>query len=850
MSQRYEILRNLLTFILLISWIPFFANAESRIEVVDSVTGEPVPYVSVTVKGFRHGYLTNEKGQIDIALPRSADTLRLDLSVLGYDRKSVSIPASERRAVIKMSGTGIKLKEVEVRNKRDRYSKKDNPAVAFARKVRQGDSITDPRRNSNYNYNRFERIVLGLNKFETDTSGKALKKKFGFLREYVDTSEVSGEPVLILSVKEKLSEIHYRKSPESEKIYVTGIRQEGVDDFIDQKSMQTFLEDVLREVDLYDNDINILQNRFVSPLSRIAPDFYKFFLTDTVEIEGERCVELSFTPHNRAMFGFTGHIYVPQGDTTMFVKRVEMRLPPGANVNFIDNLYLSQEYIRGSDGSRLKTNDDMTVEMSVIPGMQGLYVRRNTRYDSHDFNPSGRPELFGMLGQEIIADGAYRRDSVFWKENTTIAPTGNERRVSELVSRMRSVKLYYWGEKFIKYLSVGYVGTSPHNSKFDIGPLNSFISGNDVEGLRLRFGGMTTANLSPNWFSRGYVAYGTKDHKFKYKGELEYSFIKKDYHSREFPVHSIMVSHLFDVDQIGQHYIFTNMDNVFLSLKRMKNTLITYHRVSELKYTLELRNNFSVAASVQHHRQEATPFVPFTNGYGATFNHYDMIYGTLELRYAPGEKFYQNRTNRFPINLDAPVFILTHTYGPDRSGGTRFGINKTELSVQKRFWFSTFGYTDVILKGGHLWGGTPFPQLFTPNANLSYTIQPESFALLNPLEFVADSYCSWDVTYWANGAIFNYIPVLKRLKLREVFCFRGYTGELSQVNNPDYSPWLLEFPVQCHTTGMNWKPYMELSAGIDNLFRCLRVDYVWRMSYLDRPDIDKSGLRIALHFTF
>ena len=835
---------------MIISWCIPALFGYTRVEVVDSVTGEPVPYVAVSVKGMKHGYLTNDRGQIDISGPRGIDSLRLDLSVLGYDKKSVVLPVDAPYALVKMSGSGIELNEVVVKKKRDKYSKKDNPAVAFARKVRQGDSITDPRRNEHYNYNKFERIVLGLNKFQGDTSRNALKKKFGFLNEYVDTSEVSGEPVLIFSVKEKLSEIHYRREPRNEKIYITGIRQEGLDDFIDQNSMQTFLEDVLREVDLYDNDINILHNRFVSPLSRIAPDFYKFFLTDTVDIGGEQCVELSFTPHNRAMFGFTGHIYVPEADTTMFVKRVEMRLPPGINLNFIENLYLSQTYERASDGSRLKTNDDMTVELSVIPGMQGLYVRRNTRYDNHNFNPSDKPELFGMLGKEVVADGATLRDSAYWDQHTLIKPTHNEQRVSELVKRMRSVKLYYWGEKFIKYMSVGYVGTSMHDNKFDIGPLNSFISGNDVEGLRLRFGGMTTANLSPNWFSRGYVAYGTKDHNLKYRAELEYSFIKKDYHSREFPIHSIMVSHLYDVDQIGQHYMFTNMDNMFLSLKRMKNTLMTYHRVTDLKYTLELRNNFSVSASVQHHRQEATDFVPFVNGYGERFSHYDMTCGTVELRYAPGEKFYQNRTNRFPINLDAPVFMLSHTYGPDPRGGNNFGINKTELSVQKRVWFSAFGYTDIIVKGGHLWGATPFPQLFTPNANLSYTIQPESFALMNPLEFVADSYCSWDLTYWANGAIFNYIPGFKRLKLREVFCFRGYAGELSDTNNPVYSPWLLKFPEQCNTTGMNWKPYMEVSAGVDNLFRCLRVDYVWRLSYLNRPDIDKSGLRIALHFTF
>lgn len=830
------------------------ATAKTRVEVIDSVSGKGVPFVAVFVEGTGKGVLTDENGVADIFVSVPSDSMTLRFSVMGYDKKTLTIAASSNRVKARLMPSGVQLSELTVKGKRGKYSKKNNPALDFVVKIRNGADATDPRLlHDNYNYNRYERITLGLNKFDPENYNKGLLAgKFDFLKQHVDTSEVSGTPVLIVSVKEKASEINYRANPKAEKETVTAVRRQGLDDITDEESVQVFLEDIMREIDLYDNDINLLQNRFVSPLSRIAPDFYKFFLTDTVDIDGEQCVELSFTPHNRAMFGFTGHVYVPLADTTMFIKRVDMHLPPGINLNFIDRLYLRQDYERAPDGSRLKVRDDMTAEISVLPGVQGLYARRNTRYGNHNFEPAADPGVFGHSERVIVGENAYSRDDTYWAGAGFAPATSNEKRIGDFINNMRSVPLYYWSEKILKVLVSGYVPTDVDikKSKFDIGPMNTLVSGNEIEGTRLRLGGMTTANLSPRWFARGYAAYGTKDRVWKYSGEVEYSFHDKRYHPREFPVHSLRASYLYDVDQIGQHYLFTNMDNFVLSLKRMDDLLMTYHRVGKLEYMLELKNGFSVSVSLKNERQEATHYVPFVNCRGVSASHYQETTASVSLRFAPGEKFYQTRSMRIPVNLDAPVILLTHTYGPEKFLGNTFAINKTELSVQKRFWFSAFGYTDIILKGGHVWEKAPFPDLLIPNANLSYTIQPESFALMNPMEFINDSYVSWDLTYWANGAIFNYIPLFKRLKLREVFCFRGVSGVLSDRNNPDLNPDLYRFPVDGNTVNMNWKPYMEVSAGIDNILKCIRLDYVWRISYRNLPNIDRRGLRIAMHITF
>lgn len=745
----------------------------------------------------------------------------------------------------------VNLEEVTVKPGKEHYSKKNNPAVDFVGRIRENAELGDPLRKDNYNFERYERITIALNDI-ADSIGTdgGLLKKFQFLNEYVDTSEVTKKPILPLSIKEKVSNIYNRKDPRATREFITGLRRKGLDDISNQEAIQTVLEDFFREINLYDNDITLLTNRFVSPLSKIGPDFYKYYLSDTIVVNNDSCAIVSFVPRNNATFGFVGRLTVALHDPTMFIRHASMTLSPKANVNFVKSLHIDQTFERLDDGTRLKTSDVLTVEFEVIPNTQGLYAQKYTTYRNHNFDKSDRPELYDRLGTTYASADAFLKDDTFWEERRGSGTSVSEREIGSMIADLRSVSIYKWVERAIGILVSGYVPLGK-SDKVEFGPVNTLVSFNDVEGTRFRIGGVTTANLSKHWFSRGYVAYGTKDHKWKYSGEIEYSFNEKKRHAREFPVHSIRLRHKYDTDAVGQDYEFTNPDNIFLSLKRMKDTLMIYQRSTALEYTLELDNNFSVSASVSHIRQEATRYIPFRFSDGSMLSHLDFTPFTLTLRYAPGEKFMQTKSHRIPVNLDAPVFQISHTYAPGgKFGGCKYTVNKTEMSFQKRFWLSAFGYIDAIVKGGHVWSTSPFTALLIPNANLSYTIQPESFALMSPMEFITDSYAVFDMTYWANGAIFNYIPYLKKLKLREVFAFRGVWGHLSDKNNPRHNRWLPQFPIEANPVKMTSTPYMEISAGIDNIFRVLRVDYVWRLSYRNTPGVDKSGLRIALHFTF
>ena len=828
----------------------FNAAAQQFVElhgvVKDSVADEPVPYASVFVKGTGEGAIANVKGEFSLSLPKNSV---LRVQVVGYETKEVKVSELKSPFVIYIASSSRILDEVIIdRKRKEKYEKKGNPAIALMEDIRRHMKDDDPLLKPYYGYDKYELMTFGLNNMNSDEENKLLNK-FNFLKEYVDTLPVTGKPILPVSVTENYSNEYFRNNPKSHKSYILAKRHEGIEDGLDAASVERFLDDAVREIDMYGNDIQLMQNRFVSPFSSIGSSFYKYYLTDTVVIDGDRCVRLSFVPFNPESFGFIGRVYVLLNDSSRFIKKVMMTTPSSINLNFVKRLYIEQDFARADNNCRLKTRDDVTIEFKVIKGAQEFYAHRKTIYSNHSFEPPYDLSIFEKSGEEILADNATHLTQEEWKRLRPAQAKTKDDDVGGMLARLRKSRVFYWTEKVALTLLNGYVSTG-NPSKFDLGPLNTFMNWNKLEGFRLKVGGMTTAHLNKRLFAKGYLAYGFKDEKLKYMGELEYSFNDKKYHGNEFPIHSLKLSHQYDVDKIGQHYQFTSQDNAFLAIRRQTDDKMTYLRRTALQYKIEWLNGFSLAASLEHQRHEATRFLPFVDGNGSVHGHYNIAGFQVQLRYAPGEKFYQTRMFRFPINIDNPIMTLTHTYMPKGFLGGDFEVNKTEFAIQKRFWFSAFGYTDVIVKAGKIWSKVAYPDLMIPDANLSYTIQPETYTLMNAMEFANDQYVSWDLTYWMNGLIFNRIPLVKKLKLREVLSFRGLYGSLTSKNNPAKTPDVYQFPETAHCQPMGNKPYMELGVGIDNILSFLRLDYVWRLTYRDTPGVDKQGLRVQVHIAF
>ena len=576
-------------------------------------------------------------------------------------------------------------------------------------------------------------------------------------------------------------------------------------------------------------------------------------------VAGQQCVDLGFAPFTPETFGFTGHLFITL-DSTYFVQRVKLNVPKKINLNFVGGMTIEQTFDRAPDGTRIITKDDIHVDFKTSEKSKGMYARRLNIYTHQTFDPPSNMAVFDEANPILIPDSAYRRSEEYWAAHR---PEGAGKRkqntVEMLMEKLRAVPIFYITEKIVTILTSGYVQTNKEKdqSKFEFGPMNTYVSGNAIEGARFRVGGTTTTAFNKRLFLDGYVAYGTKDRKFKYDGLVEYSFIDKKDYRKEFPVHSVRLEYMYDINQIGQQYMYTNKDNMFLAFKRQKDTRATYLRNLELTYYREHYNGWAYGAVLRNYKEYSTGYAAFdrieADGSLSPQDNYKMTSVEWKLRFAPNEKFYQTRNYRYPITLDAPVFTLNHTMAFKDALGSSYNYQKTEFGIQKRFWFSAYGYVDILAKAGKVWTQVPYPLLILPNANLSYLVQPESYTNMNAVEFINDQYASWDVTYFMNGALLNRLPLIKKLKWREVFSFRGLFGDLSDKNNPfleeNRGKGLYAFPAGTYLMDPK-NPYMEVGVGVENIFKFLRLDYVWRLTYKDHPGIQTRGVRFMMKLTF
>lgn len=828
--------------------------------VTDSLTNEPIPYLSVFYEGKGVGSITDNDGNYKVETRKGWN--KLTFSAVGYVTKVVNIiPGVTKNLNVRMRPDDIMLDEVVVKPKREKYSRKNNPAVELMKKVIAHKKNNKLSENDYYQYNKYQKITMSLNDVTPEMLEKGMYKKMPFLKDQIELCEETNKFILPISVDETASQKIYRKHPKSEKTIIKGMSSTGVNElFATGDMLSTVLKDVFTDVNIYDNDIRLLQYPFISPISSSdAISFYKFYIMDTTFVDKDKCFHLTFVPNNSQDFGFTGHLYV-LADSSYTVKKCTMNLPKKSGVNFVDNMDIIQEFEQLPNGEWVLKTDDMIVEMTLMKIMQGFQIRRTTRYSDYAFDELPQ-QLFKRKGAEIKEADAMMRGDDFWNQYRPVPLTQTESSMDMLVKRLEQMP----GFKYVIFVLKAFIenfvetGTKEHPSKVDIGPVNTMISNNYIDGLRLRMSAQTTANLNPHLFLKGYYAYGFKDHRSKYMGEVEYSFNKKEYLPREFPKNSITFSYQYDVMSPTDKFLKTDKDNVFVSFKTSTVDQMSYVRNIALKYENETQFGLKTTVEVKHSTDEPTGGLAYiTNDDQKTLvPEIQTMEASLAFRYAPGETFVNTKQRRIPVSFDAPVFTLSHTAGFKGVLGGEYNYNLTEIGLYKRFWFSSWGKIDMFVKGGAQWNKVPFPLLIMPAANLSYILQRETFNLINNMEFLNDRYASLDVSWDLNGKIFNRIPLLKKLKWREAIGFKMLYGHLTDKNNPMKHPGdseLFLFPTRDGRPTsfvMDPKtPYMECSVGIHNIFKILHIDYVRRLNYLDHPDANKWGVRFMVMMTF
>ena len=856
---RYIILIALLQAVagIFLSHAQSFTSASGIVK--DSITGEPLPFVSIYFDGSTIGAMTDDNGTF--TLQNNQGYTKLAAASLGYDTKFIDLKPGKKNDNLEvlLKPTAFEISEVVVKPKREKYTRKDNPAVELIKKVIAHKNDNRIEAKPEYQTEVYEKLSLSLDNFNPNLDKNKFLKKFKFIKNYLDTSEFNGKPILTVSVRENLSDFYYRKSPKAEKTIVRAKRMQGIDKTLDDGGgITSNLEEIFKSINIFDNNIPILLNRFVSPLSStLATTYYHYYIMDTLDVGGDKCVDLAFVPANSESYGFTGRLYITL-DGNYAVKKVLLNTPANINLNWVDKLRIEQEFKQMPDSTWVLDQENTFVNFYVVKGTQQLYAHQLRNYDNYNFNVQNADSVFGLLGALHVLPEATAQPDTFWTHNRPIPLKEKEDALKDLLGQLRKVPAFNAIIKTAEILITGYIPTANDKkvTKFDFGPMNTTFSANHLEGFRMRVGGMTTANLNPYWFASGYLAYGTNDRKIKYNLKLTHSFTKKEYHEGENPVNNLSFIQEYDVYTPGQDFLFTSKDNIFVAWKVGEPvTKMQYIRKSVLQYEKEWLNGLTWKSWIMNQNNEAAGTLQYIkrDESGNLYHIKDFTTSEIgtQLRFAPGERAYNGRSGKesvFNLSKDAPVFKLSHQLGIKGVLGGDYNYNHTEISAEKRIWLSSFGHIDAQIKAGKVWDKVPFPLLILPNTNQSITIQPEAFHMMNALEFVTDQYVSFNATYYLKGWILNRIPGIKWLRLREVLSFNMIYGGLTDKNNPTLTPGLFLLPDGTQPLGST--PYMECSVGLENIFKILRIDYYRRLTYLDHPDIKKGGIRIALRFTF
>ncbi len=822
-----------------------YVNIKGR--VIDAKTKQPLPFVNVVFVGKNIGTITDYNG--DYSISTQWASTQLQASFIGYKREVKSVGQAKNQTInFEIEPESIALTEVVVTGQRKRYRNRDNPAVELIKKVIENKDSNSKEMFDYYEFDKHEKVEFALNNITDEFRSKKMFKKFQYVFSFVDTSKINGKPYLPVFLKETLSKVYYRKEPQTRKEYVSGTNMVGFHDYIDNEGVGFIIDNLYQDIDIYSNNITLLTNQFISPISTLAPLIYKFHIIDTIPINGLRAINLAFQPRNKADFAFKGNLYITDDDKYAVIK-VDMRVTEDINLNFVNDLQIVQEFEKMNGEGWMFSKDELLVDFNLTNKGTGIFGKKTVFYDNYTFNVPRSDSVYSGIEHLVKNTGHAARDSSFWEAGRIEKLTEQEQNIFVMVDSIQHVPAFKRTMDIVMLLVAGYwnFGT------VEVGPVNTFYSFNDVEGFRLKVGARTSDKFNERLRLEGYLTYGFKDDRFKHSVSATWSLNGRPL--KENPRHSITAMHQVETNFPGMEMQFINEDNFLLSFKRGVADKILYYEMFKLEHYRDWGNGFSTLLNFKNMTQEPGGTLYFRFSDDREINSITSSEIGATFRFAPNEKFYQGLSYRTPIITRYPIFQLTYTQSIKGLFGADYDYGKVNFNIFKRVYLSPIGFMDLELEGSKILGsGVPFPLLTVHRANQTYSYQLLSYNLMNFLEFVSDQHVSLFAEQHFNGFFFNKIPLIKRLGWREIISFKGVYGSVTDKNNPNVTPGLMLFPTDefgnTTTYTLEGTPYVEVSAGIGNILKFFRVDYVQRLTHLENPNVPTHGIRLRFKFDF
>ena len=812
----------IITVLIFISLSGISQSTKIRGNIIDKDTKEPVAFASIVFKGSSIGTVTDFDGVYFIETRTPTDSI--SISYLGYRTITLKIKKNSFQTInIELEKQGISLQEVKI-------LPGENPAHQLLRSIIANKKANSPAKLNSYQYEVYNKMEIDVNNIDDDFKNKKVFKHFQFIFDYMDTSVVVGKSFLPVFISETVSDYYYNKNPRREKEVIKASKISG----IENESISQFTGEMYQNVNIYKNYINVFGKSFISPIANFGLIYYKYYLVDSAYLNNKWCYHVTFKPKNKHEPTFSGDFWV--NDTTFAIKKSKIRLTKEANLNFVTDMVDKQEFVFVNNFWMLK-KDELLVDFNVADKTVGFFGRKTTSYKNIVINPEIPDTLYKGLGKEgiVTLDGSQEKTEEYWNNARHDSLSERELNIYHMIDTIQEVPI------FNTYLEVVYAIFSGYwdIGKVQLGQYVKTFSYNQVEGNRFRFGAKTDTDFSTKLFLNGYVAYGTLDERFKYHFGVKYIFDTKRHLWTSF-------SYKDDVEQLGQSPNSLSTDN-FLGSVFKREVDDKLNNVIEYNYKFESEWKFGLSNRIELTHRMLFPlgnvdFMIYEKAIPIAQKNITTFELMLNTRFAYNEKFIEIAKSRTSLGTKFPVLELNLIKGVNNVLGSDYDYHKVYVSYKHHFKINPLGTSRYSFVAGKVFNKLPYPLLEIHAGNQTYWYDDMSFNLMNYYEFISDEFVSFLYTHHFEGFFFNKVPLLKKLKWREVASVKGVVGNLSDLN--------AQYTVFPDGTNALKKPYYEGGVGIENIFTVFRVDALWRMSYLDNPNVSPFGVRVKVKFNF
>ncbi|HQA74192.1 DUF5686 family protein [Flavobacterium sp.] len=809
-------------------------SAQTKVsgKVVDN-TNQPIPYANIIFKGTNIGVVSNEDGKFYIESDQNYKTLLV--SFVGFPTKEVVLTKQVNYNFIITLSEGENLKEVVVFS--GKTSKKNNPALDILRKIWERRRKNGLKMFKQYQYNKYEKVEFDMNTIDSAMIKSKLFKGMEFVFKNVDTSRVTGKTYLPIFINESLSEVYGDNIAGKNKEILTANKNSGLGN---GDGVNTFIKDLYNDFDIYENYLYFFDKSFTSPLSRTGIDVYNYVLADTAFVDNKWCYNIVFYPRRKGELTFKGDFWV--NDTTFAIKKINMAVTKSANINWVKDIYVEQEFDVLNDSIFLPTRDYMMTDfaLSKKEDSKGIYGKRTTLYQNFKFDIK-KPDEFYREEVNFIDNSVYNKSNDFWRQNRFERLNKDEEGIYKMLDTLKTVKKFKRMYNLVSILGSGYI----EMNNFDYGPIFSTFGYNEVEGVRLRVGGRTYFGPNDTWRLQGYTAYGFDDNKFKYGLSGKWMIDKKNRFI-------ISGGNRRDVEQIGASLTTTNdvLGRSYASsglFTTGSNGKLTNINLSTIEAEIEPIKNLSFQIGFSY-RTLASASETFSLDY-FTDDTFSTIKSevkqseiNLQLEFTPNRKTIGYGVERREVNSPYSRVFINYSSGFKGLFGSDFDYHKLQLYYRQPLIVGAFGRSNLTMELGKTFGQIPLGLMSVVPGNQTYFIIKNTFSNLNFYEFITDEYATFQWEHNFNGNIFSRIPYLRKLNLREIIGIRGVYGTISDENRAINASGLVYVAPE--------KPYWEYSAGIGNIFKVFRIDCAWRANYRNLPDTNNFTIKGSFGFYF